>query len=172
MEEWKVINDFPNYLVSNMGNVKNNTTQNIFSPNQDKDGYLTIGIYDNLKKRKYYRIHRLVAIHFLPNLNNYEEIDHINHNVNDNRLINLRWCDRSINSRGRRKFTNAVSKYKGVYWRKDRQKWIVAIFTSNNGKIIKKQYGSFDNEEEAGLAYNKYILDNGLENIYVLNDLK
>ena len=172
MEEWKVINDFPNYSVSNMGNVKNNNNGYIFSKSQDKDGYLKVEIYDNFKKRKCFRIHRLVAIHFLPNWNNYEEIDHKNHIVNDNRVINLRWCDRSINSRSRRKFTNAVSKYKGVYWRKDRQKWIVVIYTSNNGKRIKKQFGSFDNEEDAGLAYNKYILDNGLENIYVLNDLK
>ena len=172
MEEWKVITDFPNYSVSTMGNVKNNKNGNILTGNKDKDGYLEVGLYKEPKKRIYRRIHRLVAITFLPNFNNYNEIDHKNHIVNDNRLINLRWCDRSINSRGRRKYTNAVSKYKGVYWRKERNKWIVAIYTSENGKIIKKQYGSYDTQEEAGLAYNNHILENGLEKIYVLNELK
>jgi len=172
MEEWKVINDFPNYSVSNMGNVKNNNTELILKPNKKKLGYLEIKLYSNNSKRNYFLIHRLVAIHFLPNCNNYKEIDHINHIKNDNRLINLRWCDRSINSSNRRKFTNAVSKYKGVFWKKNRQKWIVVLVKYIDNKRVEKCFGSFDNEEDAGLAYNKYILDNELENIYVLNDLK
>jgi len=168
MEEWKVINDFPNYSISSMGNVKNNNTGQILKSNRKELEYLKVGIYDNLKKRKHFNIHRLVAIHFLPNWNNYEEVDHKNHNVKDNRLINLRWCDRSINSKNRRKCKNAISKYKGVFWKKNRQKWIVVIIINK----VEKCFGSFDNEKDAGLAYNKYILDNQLENIYVLNELK
>ena len=171
MEEWKVITDFPNYSVSTMGNVKNNINENILTGVKDKDGYLFVGLYKS-KKRIYFRIHRLVAITFLPNFNNYKEIDHKNHIVNDNRLINLRWCDRSINSRGRRKYTNAISKYKGVYWRKERNKWILSIWKTENGKKIRRYYGSYDTEEDAGLAYNNHILENGLEKIYVLNELK
>lgn len=37
-------------------------------------------------------VHRLVALHFLPNPNNYPVVNHINHNYLDNRASNLEWC--------------------------------------------------------------------------------
>lgn len=44
-----------------------------------------------------YLVHRLVAIAFVPNPNNYPFIDHIDGNPNNNFYQNLRWCDQYIN---------------------------------------------------------------------------
>jgi len=50
------------------------------------------------------RVHRLVAQTFLPNPNNFPEINHKNCNRADNRVSNLEWCSHSYNSQYREKY--------------------------------------------------------------------
>jgi hypothetical protein len=68
MEEWRVINDYPNYSVSNLGNVKNNTTNKIMRQNV-KGGYCCLSLVNN-KKNYTFKVHRLVALAFLSNPDN------------------------------------------------------------------------------------------------------
>jgi hypothetical protein len=50
-------------------------------------------------------------------------IDHINHDGLNNRKINLRLCNQSMNNANQRKQTRATSsKYKGVSWCKEKRK--------------------------------------------------
>lgn len=54
------------------------------------------------KNKKYTRSqHRLIAEAFIPNLNNYEYVHHINNNRLDNRLENLKWVSASENNLGK-----------------------------------------------------------------------
>ena len=48
-----------------------------------------------------YRVHRIIANNFIKNPNNYDEVDHLNHDRADYRISNLRWCTRFENNRNR-----------------------------------------------------------------------
>ena len=90
MEEWRVIVETPNYLVSNKGNVKSLITGKILKPKIEKGGYLRVHL--RVPNNRYYSIHRLVAQAFIPNPENKPCIDHINTDRTDNRVENLRWA--------------------------------------------------------------------------------
>lgn len=63
----------------------------------DKYGYLKVGLFKNNKVKTYY-VHRLVAEVFLPNPNNYKEVNHKDENKQNNVVSNLEWCDAKYNS--------------------------------------------------------------------------
>ena len=95
MEIWKDIKDYPNYQVSNLGNIKSKL-RGIISLSQHNGNYLEVRLSKNgIKIKK--KIHQLVALNFILNPDNKLEIDHINRNKKDNRVENLRWATRSEN---------------------------------------------------------------------------
>lgn len=79
------------------------------------------------------------------------EVDHINHNVLDNRRENLRLCTREQNLMNRRKNKKSSSQFKGVSFYRPLNKWKAQI-KINHKKI---HIGYFENEIDAAKAYNK-----------------
>lgn len=97
MEEmWKDIKGYEGlYQVSNLGRVKNILKNKIKYTRLNK-GYVIIDLYkDGI--RKTYQVHRLVAIAFIKNPNNYKEVNHISGIKTCNCIQNLEWCNRSMN---------------------------------------------------------------------------
>lgn len=62
----------------------------------DKDGYRRVTLYYSQKK-KHYGIHRLVALSFIPNLENKPQVNHIDGDKEDNKIDNLEWVTNSEN---------------------------------------------------------------------------
>lgn len=77
-------------------------------------------------------------------------VDHINHDILDNRKSNLRICTKQQNL-WNLKPKGGTSKFKGVSWRKQEQKWKASI--CKNGK--REAIGLFDEEIDAAIAHDR-----------------
>lgn len=103
MEEWRDIKGYEGlYQVSNYGRIKSlnyhrRNVEKILTPIKHSNGYYYINLFKN-KKGKIYRMHRLVAIAFIPNPNNYQLINHKDENKANNNVENLEWCTSKYNS--------------------------------------------------------------------------
>lgn len=82
--------------VSNWGNVRNATTKQLLKFSICGGGYCRVSIWAN-RKNKSFRVHRLVAEHFIPNKENKREVNHKDLNKLNNRADNLEWNTRLEN---------------------------------------------------------------------------
>lgn len=92
MEKYRTIEEFPNYQISNLGNIKNSKNNRVLRPHINKDGYVEYMFKCVDGKRRKRRVHRLVALAFIPNPENKPEIHHKNFIKTDNVSDNLMWC--------------------------------------------------------------------------------
>ncbi|QKF93807.1 HNH endonuclease with NUMOD4 motif [Fadolivirus algeromassiliense] len=85
--------DFSNFEVSNYGNVRNISRNNILNGKTNTFGYKEVCLYDNITKNsKYIKIHNLVAIHFIGNKpSDNHMVNHKDKNKLNNHYTNLEW---------------------------------------------------------------------------------
>jgi hypothetical protein len=96
------------YQISNLGNVKSleKKLKNgngyavrkeiIMTPGKKENDYLFVYLCKNGSKKAFY-VHRLVAIHYIPNPENKPEVNHKKSNKTDNRYFMLEWNTREEN---------------------------------------------------------------------------
>ena len=95
---WKDVEGYEGlYKISNLGDVYSYKSNKKLKPSKDKNYYLRVTLCKN-KTKKQYKIHRLVACAFLPNFNNYPQVNHKDENPGNNNVNNLEWCDNKYNS--------------------------------------------------------------------------
>lgn len=144
MEEiWKPIEEFPEYEISNFGEVSSHkgkgrrTIKSFYNP----EGYKFVYLYKDNKKHPV-QVHRLVAKYFVPNPNNYEYINHKDEDKGNNICSNLEWCTSSYNrtygTTEKRRIESLADKYAIDQY-------------SLEGKFIK----TFRNAREASMIFGK-----------------
>lgn len=97
MEVWMKIEGYEGlYEVSNEGRVRSLNYRHtgeirILKPAICYGGYLQVHLCKDGKK-KFFKVHRLVANAFIANTLNLPQVNHINEVKIDNRVENLEWC--------------------------------------------------------------------------------
>jgi len=104
--------DYPNYRVSTHGRVLSlwGREPRVLKQDADKDGYLIVGLCNGSQKKM--KAHRLVALAFLDNPDALPQVDHINQDKKDNRLVNLRWASAKDNLRNQSKIVAGCVTYR------------------------------------------------------------
>ena len=159
IEEYRPVKGYEGlYEVSNFGNVKSLERTDLIgrrlkekilkSANSINRRYKSVVLFKE-GFSMCYNVHQLVAIAFLNHSPNGLKIvvDHIDNNQLNNRLDNLQLVTQRENMSKDRKL--GTSKYPGVSWNKQANKWTSSI--SINGK--KKHLGLFTNEIQAANYY-------------------
>ncbi len=91
-EEWRMISDFPNYEVSNLGKIRNIHTMRVLTPGIHKiKGYYICNLtFQQSKIRKTVALHILIAHTFISNPNKKKYVLHKESKLN-NCVDNLFW---------------------------------------------------------------------------------
>ncbi|WP_436945636.1 NUMOD4 domain-containing protein [Staphylococcus xylosus] len=106
-EEWKQIKGYEDlYEISNSGRVWTCRSKRIMKPGVDNYGYRYVHLCDG--KSKSYKVHRLVALHFIPLVEGKEIVNHIDENRKNNCFSNLEWCTYKHNANHGTKNTRMV----------------------------------------------------------------
>lgn len=115
-EVWKTYPDYPFIEVSNLGRVRTKDRIVVRSDGRKRfvkgkvlkqqftrDGYLYVQFWANGKHFSL-RIHRMVAVCFIPNPDNLPEINHIDNDKTNNFASNLEWCTDQYNQNYKKNF--------------------------------------------------------------------
>lgn len=94
MEEWRNIEGFANYQVSNLGNVR--SSRKVLVKALDKYGYHTVSLH-NTNGMKVCKVHRLVAKAFLPDYDDNLQVNHKDEVKTNNQVNNLEMCTNRYN---------------------------------------------------------------------------
>ena len=104
-EEWRSIPGFPHYEVSNLGRVR--SLDRPYHPGRvlkqqcvnwtEERGYRQVVLRENYRTHTM-KVHRLVAMAFLPNRSDYPQVRHLDGNPENNWVGNLAWGTNSDNT--------------------------------------------------------------------------
>lgn len=164
-EIWKPVVGYEGlYEVSSIGRIKslkrivrNNggyrTTPELIKKNSiDRSGYEFVWLWN--KSGRIHRVHKLVALAFIPNIENKPCVDHINGNRRDNRVENLRWCSHKENSNFEiaRERLSQNAPWRGKYG-SDNPFAKSVIQCDLNGGIIREFGGVLEASRETGINH-------------------
>lgn len=161
IEIWKNVDE--NYMISNLGNVKSldrivkhskggykKIKGKILKKIKSK-GYHSVSIY-NQGKVKIIKVHKLVAVCFIPNNLNKPHINHKDGNKLNNCVGNLEWCTASENLihayKNKLRFASGISNPKSKLKECD-------IFEIRESKLTQKEISKIYNVDQSTISYIK-----------------
>ena len=176
MEIWKPIPSYEKYYeASTLGRIRSKDRYipcpksktglalkkgRILKHSYTQDGYPQLSLLVE-KKRKTFKVHRLIAMTFIPNPNGLPEVDHINGIKYDNQPKNLRWCTKQANCewRSERKRQKVLCKETGKVFASSYEAafWVIKEGYKPKGKPFTTNYKNVArNIRKACLGHTPY----------------
>ena len=87
----KILEEFPGYEIHSNGKVFSLKKKEFISGVKHRRGYTCYSLQHISGKRKHTSLHRLLALAFIPNPNNFEVVRHLDDDKDNNQLSNLAW---------------------------------------------------------------------------------
>lgn len=91
------IKGYERYTVDERGRIYSLISNRYLKPHIENTGYASVELFGKNGESKRLLIHRIVAMAFIPNPNNYTEINHKDENPLNNHVDNLEWCTHKYN---------------------------------------------------------------------------
>ena len=125
LEQYGNIDGYGDYTVSSWGNVYKVTSKMKYimpgtttiehylkkvKPEKTSKGYLRVPLYKD-GKRKWHKVHRLVANAFIPNPDNKPQVNHKDGNKLNNSITNLEWVTDEENKEHYKQITDKEKPY-------------------------------------------------------------
>ncbi len=143
------------YTIDNDGNIYSATKRSsgkTLKPFPTRKGYLMVRLYKDMSS-KTISVHRLVALTFIENPNNFLQVNHKDKNVKNNNASNLEWVTNLENMNHRYRTDSSDGTY-GVYFEKGRGLWQAYIYINNK----KKNLGRYTTRQVAiEVFYSEYL---------------
>ena len=110
------IENYEDYLIYADGRVFSKISNIFLKAYINNRGYYKVMLYKN-GILKNFKVHRLIAIHYIQNNdpNKFIQVNHINCNKTDNRIENLEWCTNLYNTQSK----NTTKNVGCVYFKTD-----------------------------------------------------
>jgi len=129
------VHNYPNYLIYPDGRVWSKCGKGRFLKHiNDSNGYK----YVNIKRP--YRIHRLIAEHYIPNPNNFPYVDHIDRVRTNNNINNLRWVTPIVNTNNSGVSKNNKCGHKYISYNVRDKRWLFQKQSNINKDFNNRRY--------------------------------
>ena len=123
--------------------------ESIRIPTKDYKGYLRLNLCKE-GKQKPFKVHRLVAQAFIPNPNNFPQVNHKDENKENNCITNLEWCTNEYNHNYGTRNKRVAEKQKGrkIPFEQIKNKIAVLQINKDTNEVIRK----YDSIKEAQIC--------------------
>lgn len=183
MEDWKSIEGFENYEISDFGRIRNISKGKYLNGWNNGNGYRRVTLYGKNGNRKKFYVHRLVASAFVERENEeQDQIDHRDQNKTNNHCSNLRWVSSKENNNNKTaEYVDEISdestvvenyskwKFEFLYFDSETDRFyyynglkyrVQPIYYTKSGNA--RVYATDVNNKQRAICYNKFKKELGL----------